>query len=254
MKRNLIVICIFLLNAFIGFNQIQIGGSQPKKQQKAKSEKPHKQLLNDSIDNKMKLFLGATYASTFRSLEPNKNSLFADSLGERAKELSKGNWGIHLGFNSEISKYFMWEAGVSFFMNGERYHFSDVDTTHKYVNKYSWIGVPLKVHFKYDINRFRFSVGGGIIPQMQLKYRQKDDFSSRDGGSKTISTKTIEGMNTFGISGIVNAGVHFNISKRVGIYALFEYRHQLTNSFLKTKPYNHKGTSTGVNFGITFGI
>lgn len=252
MKR--ILILFFFLNNLTSFTfgQIQIGGNQPeeKKEKKEKEKKIH----TDSTDYSMRVFFGTTYANTFRVLEPNKDELFADSLGSRADEKNRSYWSFHLGFSSDISRYFMWEAGISFLRNGEQYSFSDVDSSHTYTNRHSWIGVPIKFYFKHDMNRFRIQVGAGVIPHMQLKYKRTETYVNQNGTTTTNEVKTINGINTFGVSVIGNAGFHYSLSKRVGVYAMFEYRHQLTSSYWKTNPYIHKGTAIGANFGLTFGI
>lgn len=252
MKRILILsFFIHILTSF-SFGQIQIGGSQPEPV-KEKKEKV-KKVRNDSTDYSMKVFAGTSISSTFRRLEPNKNDLFADSLGSRANEKSKAYWSFHLGFSSDISRHFMWEAGVSFLRNGEQYNFPQNDSTHTYTTRHSWIGVPIKFYFKHDFNKLRLQVGIGAIPHMQMKYKRTDSYVQQDGTRITNDLKTINGMNTFGVSVIGNAGIHYSLSKRTGIYLMFEYRQQLTSSYWKTNPYIHKGTAIGANFGLTFGI
>lgn len=257
MKRILILLFFINILTSFGFGQIQIGGNEPKGK-KAKKEKSLQQAQskepNDSTEYGIRVFLGTTYGSTFRTLTTNKNDLFGDSLGVRADETSRPAWSFHLGFTNDISKYLMWEAGVSFIQNGERYRFSDMDTSHTYSAKYSWIGVPLKLYFKHDFNKLRLQVGVGAIPHMQLKFRKTDVFTNREDVETTVETKTTTGMNNFGISAVGNIGVHYSITNRFGVYALFEYRHQLTSSYLKTYPYVHRGTSIGANFGLTFGL
>lgn len=252
MKRILILLFFINILTSFGFGQIQIGGNEPKGK-KMKNEKAKKD-PNDSTKYDIRVFLGTTYANTFRTLTPNKNELFGDSLGVRANETSRPAWSFHLGVNNDISKYLMWEAGVSFIQNGERYHFSDTDTSHNYSAKYSWIGVPLKLYFKHDFNKLRLQIGVGAIPHMQLKFRRTDVFTNREGVETTTEIKTTTGMNNFGISAVGNIGVHYSITNRFGVYATFEYRHQLTSSYLKTYPYVHRGISIGANFGFTFGL
>lgn len=252
MKRILILLFFINILTSFGFGQIQIGGNDPQ-DKNGKKEKVKKD-PNDTTKYGIRLFLGTTYAGTFRTLAPNKNDLFADSLGIRANETSRPAWSFHLGITNDISKHLMWEAGISFIQNGERYSFSDTDTSHSYSAKYSWIGVPLKLYFKHDFNKLRLQVGIGAIPHMQLKFRRTDVFKNQKGVETTVETKTTTGMNNFGISAVGNIGVHYSITNRFGAYVLFEYRHQLTSSYLKTYPYIHRGTSIGANFGLTFGL
>ncbi len=252
MKRIIILIVFINILTTFGFGQIQIGGDQPK-EKKEKKEKVKKD-PNDSTEYSLRLFVGTTVAGTYRTLEPNKNELFADSLGVRADEKSLTRWSFQLGFTSDINKSLMWEAGVAFMQNGEQYSFSATDTSHNYTSRYSWLGVPLKLYYKHDFNKLRLQVGAGVIPQMQMKFRREDTFLNREGTNSTVETKTINGMNTFSISAVGNIGLHYSITNRFGAFVQFEYRHQLMSSYLKTYPYIHKGTSIGANFGLTFGL
>lgn len=253
MKQIFITLFLITFLTSFGFGQIQIGGEQPKAK-KGKHQQTKKE-PNDSTVYDLKVFLGASFGSAYRTLTPNtKNPLFADSLGERENETRSKSWGVNLGFTSDISKYFMWEAGVSLFQNGEKYSFQAVDSSHSYTSKYSWIGIPLKIYFKYDLKKLRIQAGGGIVAQMQFKYRQQEEFVNSKGTTTTSEIKTVKNVNSFGISAIANAGIHYSITKRFGAYLLFEYRHQLTPSHLKTYPYIHKGTAIGANVGFTFGL
>lgn len=255
MKRILILgFFISILTSFVS-GQIQIGGSQPKapKSSKSKKDKTIKS-VNDTTVYSMKVFAGTTFGTTYRTLEPNKNELFADSLGYRADERSKAYWSFHIGFTSDINKHLMWEAGVSFMRNGEQNSFSSPDTSYNYVNRHSWIGVPLKLYFKHDLKKIRFQIGVGAIPHMQLKYKSVGMYTDINGKEISTELKTIKGMNNFGVSLIGNAGIHYSFTKRIGMYLQFEYRHQLTSSYWKTDPYIHRGTVIGANLGLTFGL
>ncbi|MCO5260157.1 MAG: hypothetical protein M9916_08440 [Crocinitomicaceae bacterium] len=251
MKHIFLSFFFITILTFFGYSQIQIGGNETKKEKKQKEKK--ERVEKDFYD--MRAFLSANYGSAYRTLKPNtKNSLFADSLGERANETRSTSWGVNLGFNSDISKYLMWEAGFSYFQNGEKYSFKDTDTSHTYTSKYTWIGIPLKLYFKYDLKKVRFQFGGGIVAQMQFKYRQNDEFVDHFSKTTTSEVKTINNVNTFGISAVANAGIHYSFTKRFGGFIQFEYRHQLTPSHLKTYPYIHKGNAIGATIGFTFGL
>lgn len=248
-----LLVFISILTSF-SFGQIQIGGDQPKstKTQKQKAPKTPK---SDTANYDLKVFLGTTIASTYRTLAPAKDPLFAEELGSRVDEVSKAAWSYHLGFSNDINRFMMWEAGISWLRNHEQYLYTvEGDTTHNYTSKYSWIGMPIKLYFKYDFKKVRFVVGGGFSPQIQMKFRKDEVFVDSYATETTNKIKTINGMNTFGISAIANIGIHYNITNRFGLYLTAEYRHQLTNSHTKTFPYIHKGTAIGANFGLAFGI
>jgi len=253
--RHILISFVFIniLTSF-SFGQILVGGNQPTAKEKKAKVTTQKNKISDSTIFNTKVFLGAGVGSTFRSLKPNSNELFADSLGARANETARTGWNFNLGFTTDLNKYLMMEGGVSYFFNGEKYNFQDTDTSHTYDSKYSWIGVPLKLHFKYDIKKFRISLGAGVIPQMQLKFRQESTTVDRLNMSTENSLKTTHGMNSFSISAIGTLGFHYNITRRFGAYLNVDYRRQLTSSYQKTNPYNHQGTAFGGTIGFTFGI
>lgn len=251
MKRFLIVIFFINILTSFGFGQIQVGGNQPK----IKKEKSVKKTIDgEEKPSETRVYLGTGVSSTFRTLEPNKNELFAESLGVRADETNYTAWAFHLGFSTDISKYLMWESGISFLRNGEKYAFSETDTSHTYTSKYSWIGVPIKLYFKHDISKFRLQAGVGVIPQMQMKFSKNEIFKNSNNVESVVETKTINGMNNFGVSAVANLGFQYNLSPKFGVFVQFEYRHQLTSSYLKTNAFIHRGTAIGSNFGVVFGL
>lgn len=253
--RHILISFLFIniLTSF-SFGQILVGGNQPKEKEKKAKTVTQKSNISDTTVFNTKVFIGVGAASTYRSLNPNSNELFADSLGTRVNETPRIGWNFNLGFTTELNKYLMLEGGISYFFNGEKYAFKDSDTSHTYDSKYSWIGVPLKLHFKYDIKKFRISLGAGVIPQMQLKFRQESTTIDKMNITTDNTLKTSNGMNSFSISAIGTVGFHYNITRRFGVFLNIDYRHQLTSSYLKTNAYNHKGTAFGGTLGFTLGI
>lgn len=251
MKRHFLYFIFTLFISSLSFSQIQVGSKKTKeKHSKSKTIK-----AGDTTSFDFRAFIGSSYGRTFRSLNENtKNPLFSDSLGERSNETPLNTWSFQLGFRSDISNYLMWEGGLSFMQNGESYSYTATDTMHSYESKYSWIGVPLKLYFKYDFGKFRTAFGVGVVPQMQLKFKRVDTFVNSNNTESTIKTKTINELNTFGVSVVGNVGIHYLFTSRIGLYLFFEYRQQLTPSHIKTYPYIHKGNMLGANFGLTIGI
>ncbi|HNR85935.1 MAG TPA: hypothetical protein PKN22_02685 [Taishania sp.] len=253
MKQILIFLIFTNILTTFSYSQIQIGGDEKAAKKEKKKKEKVKPVEKDFYD--FRVYVSGTLGSSYRLLKPNtKNPLFMDSLGQRANETRSMGWGTTLGFTSDLSKYLMWEAGFSYFQNSEKYSYQATDTSHTYTSKYTWIGIPLKLHFKYDLKKVRFNVGAGVLPQMQFKYKQDDEFVNHNGKTTTSSVKTIKDVNTFGISVVANAGIHYSFTKRFGAFLQFEYRQQLTPSHLKTYPYIHKGNNIGATFGFTLGF
>ncbi len=250
MKRYLILLTF--LHSLTSFGQIQIGGEQEKekKEKEEKQKAPKVEKEQAPVDGSTEVFLGANWSATDRVLNVN-NNIFGDSLGERAKETGLNTWSFGLGMRNQINKYLMWEGGITFLRNGEQYRFEGTDTSYSYISTYSYIGMPIKLYYTYGVNRFRLQVGGGVIPQMALKFRQDISYRTSEGSEDSEEVKTKDGQSSFTVSLVANVGVHYELGSGWGIYLQPEYRYQLGSTYLKTEPYKHYGTALGLSFGLT---
>lgn len=251
--KSILFSSVFILLLANTQAQIIVGGDAPKKVNEPTKEKKEKS-TKEYTPSGVRAFFSTTVASTYRVLVPNKNELFAEPIGERANEVAQTKWSYHVGFSSDIGKHFMWEGGVSLLRNGESYSYKFSDSTHNYTSNYNWIGVPLKLYFKHDFDKFRIQIGAGLIPQMQLKFRRTDNFITTQGLRLEEKFESTTINQSFGLSGVINAGVHYALAPRFGIFAQFEYRYQMTNSYFVRHPYDHRATSIGCNFGFTIGL
>lgn len=248
MKQLLFFSIIFVAlssNAQIELNKETTKETKKTKKKEEISEDSDKQRSTD-------VFFQGNWSFTNRKLEPN-DGLFGDSLGERAKELGVGAWGAGVGLRSVINQWLTWEGGISFFQNGETYDYQDElsDSSYSYTNNYMYIGMPIKLYFTYG-DKWQLMAGVGVVPQMFLQYRQTSHYTAMDGtASEEEKLKTKIGYNSFVISAAFNLGVKYQVSDRVGLYFIPEYKHQLTSSYSKISSYKHFGRSLGANFGLS---
>ena len=134
--------------------------------------------------------------------------------------------------------------------NGESYLFEGPDTLHSYTTTYSYISMPVKLYFTYGDN-LRLLAGGGLIPQMFLKYKQ-DRVWINSVNTETKETFTTQnGYNSFVLSAVANVGVQLNMGKKVSLLFMPEYRIQLTSTYEKQAAYRHYNKALGFNMGLT---
>jgi len=249
MKKAFII--LVFLNSLTTFGQIKIGGEEEtvKKDNKTKTEKAKG--ASDSLISaeRTEIFIGFNRSSTFRNLVEN-NNIFGDSIGARADETSVGKWSFSLGVRSKLNKYLMFEGGISYLQNGEKYEFQGTDTSHTYTNSYKFIGMPIRLYGVFGQKKWRFQIGVGAIPQMALKFEQNATFIDSNNKETTVDIKSKIGMSSFVFSVAANAGVQYEFLPSWSLFVMPEYRFQLSSSLLKTSKFKHFGNAFGVGFGI----
>lgn len=245
---NRILILSFFFISLTSFGQIQVGGDV-KEEKPEKKEKPVKQVEEKKSDDATEVFFGANWSKTNRRLETNKN-IFGDTIGARSNEIGIGAWSVGLGIRTKLNKFLLFEGGISYLQNGETYNFQGTDTSHSYTNKYSFIGMPLKLYYYYEVKDFRFQIGIGGIPQMSLKFKQNSTTVDTEGTETSESIETKVGMNSFVISAVANVLIQYEFMPTWGIYVSPEYRTQLNSSYLTSDKFKHYGNAFGVSFGL----
>jgi len=243
LKITLGFACFFMhvtLNA-----QIEISKETEKKK---KVEKPKKE-----IDNGTEIFFISNWSSTNRKLQENqkKDGLYGKPLGERANENKLNIWSFGIGMRNRIGTYLSWEGGLSYMRNGESYLFEGVDTSYQYQTTYSYICMPVKIMYTYG-DKVKLLAGGGVVPQMFLKYRQDREWTTALNATEKKTEKTSSGYNSFVVSAVLNIGVQLNMGKRTSLLFMPEYRFQLSSSYEKIDPYVHFGRAIGFNMGLTY--
>jgi hypothetical protein len=217
------------------------------------------QLINVSVeknksndkDTGSSVYLEAGIFSVSRTLEANSNFL-NKPLGERANETKINLWSYSIGMVAPISKYFVFDGGLSFVQNGEQYSWqsSSNDSTFNYQTKYRYIGMPLQLKFHTGKNVV-FFFEGGLLPQMQVGYLQTQNWTDSLGGKEEARIENYNNLNSFVLSAIGSAGIVLNFQNNLGFRLSVQYRHQLTDSYSKFNGYLHKSSAIGVTFGLT---
>ncbi len=246
MHRILIIFIFFI--SLTSFGQIQIGG-ETKEEKPERKEKPAKVVVEKKSDDAIDVFLGTNWSNTYRRLETNKN-IFGDSIGSRENEVGIGAWSFGFGIRTKLNKFLLFEGGISYLQNGEKYSFEGVDTSYSYTNKYSYIGMPLKLYYYHQFKDLRIMVGVGGIPQMALKFHQESKTVNSKGDEQTEKIKTKVGYNSFVLSAVANIGIQYEFMPTWSIYLIPEYRVQLNSSYLTSNKFKHFGNAMGLSFGL----
>ena len=192
------------------------------------------------------------WSNTYRTLKVNEG-LFASPIGVRADEESSNFWSFGIGFQSDISKHFMWEGGMAYQRNGEKYSFEQLDTMYSYNTQYSYISMPIKLYYKTG-QSFKLVAGVGVVPQIFIGYKQNVNWENSSGseGSESITSKV--GYNSFVLSTVFNLGTEIEMNEKWSLLILPEYKLQLTNTYGKKASYKHFARAIGFNMGLLIKI
>ena len=118
---------------------------------------------------------------------------------------------------------------------------------YEFVNRYTYMEIPLIVNYEIKKNKFSYVVGGGLITGVFLNAKGKG-ISLDD---EVVSLEDLPFMK-LNLSGIVNAGVHYHLNPKMSI--LFEgvYRRNFNsiynNSYFLEQRFNSFGLKLGMRY------
>ncbi len=251
MKRNLYTLLVgFLWVSAPVFAQIEVATPAPEEKEEAVA-----QILPEKEGTGTTEVIGyAGWGSSNRVLieNPAKSGIFADSLGERANEGSLNIWSFGIGLRSQIHRGLWWQGGLSILRNGESYDFRDTDTSFSYQTSYTYIAMPLKLAYVYEMGIVKLYASGGIVPQMFFRYRQEQQWETKLNATGDATIKENTGYNTFVMSWVGSIGAQVKTGKNMSIFLEPEYRHQFISSYTKTDGYQHFGRVFGLNMGLVY--
>jgi len=202
-------------------------------------------------DTSSRFYFEASRLNAFRTLEPNADFLNTP-LGERANEFKLSIWNYTIGMITPLSKYIYFDGGLSILRNGEQYSWESTtsDSTYNYQTRYNYLGLPLQLKLQGGQN-FKYFIGGGILPQMYLSYKQEQQWSEAIGTKRKGEEKINNQINSFAFSWIASAGVEFQFENNFGLRFSGTYRKQINNTYSKYSDYIHKANAIGFNLALT---
>jgi hypothetical protein len=243
MKKLLIFLMVSL--SYSLFAQLEIS--------KENSEEEKDLMVIEPLPNAhSEVFILANWSKTTRELIPN-TGIFEGELGERANETGIDTWSFGIGIRNEINRFLSWEGGLSLLKNGEEYLYKELDSSYKYVNTYSYIGMPIKLLFTYG-DKFKLIAGAGVVPQMFVGLKTKTSWTNSKNVNESEEIKVKSGYNSFVVSGVFNLGGQVSLGQKLSLNIIPEYRLQLNSSFVSIDKFKHFGRSFGVNMGLSYKI
>ncbi len=241
MRTILLIILILTLSPTSYFSQIINKEGKVIKEKKTK--------------NPSYILFEANRTNSFRTLAENKQFITLP-LGERAKESPLKIWSYFLGMNTSLNRFLRFQGGISFLQTGEQYLYQGAlgsDSTYSYQTKYRYFAMPCQLTFEQG-KQLRFSIGAGIMPQLFNSYRQNQQWTTELGGKYDNTNKEGSTCNSFGLSLVSSAGLHYVSARTWGIYFKMTYRYQLTNTLTKYGDYEHFSKGLGYSIGISKNI
>lgn len=118
---------------------------------------------------------------------------------------------------------------------------------YEFVNRYTYMEIPLIVNYEIKHNKFSYIIGGGLVTGIFLNAQGKG--ISLDDEVVSLSDLPFMKLN---LSGIVNAGVHYHLNPKMSI--LFEgvYRKNFNsiynNSYFLEQRFNSFGLKLGMRY------
>jgi len=250
MMKTLFLICLFLIGLESSYGQITNSNTAPEKVKKQKKEKKEKESekSDTTLTDKSQFYLTGAYIHSYRKFE----DLSAyQSLGERYLETPINTYGLGFGTYIPLTPHLELDLGLSYVLQGEQYNFSDslTDSTFNYVNKYTHIGVPLRLKLNFGKGNLKGFVIGGLIPSSIISIQYDSKFTTKTG-SETVNDikKTTNDLASFNLVGSIGAGISYNIGD-FGFIVTPEYRYNFFNTYSGV-PVTHNLWSWGVNFGF----
>jgi len=255
--KQLAVLTLLIFSPFANQAQISTGKvgdtkkkteTEPGKEAKDPSTRydPEKNMLDFTV------FLGAGYSIGSHRLAEN-GDLFGREIGIRAEEKMVNRWTYQAGVRNRINRFLSFEAGLSIDRYGESYSFESAtsDSVYSYERSYNMLALPIQLYFTYG-KRVQFLAGVGIQPYIPLGMRT--EFTIMDSLGTDISpasdAKTIEGLNSAGISLLFSAGVQYRFSKYVSAYVIPAYSYGLTNIYSRQEPHKEWLNALNIRFGL----
>lgn len=246
--------------------QAQISGGEVKpekeKKEEEKKEKSEKKDKKDDYQRVLPPFqhenlTGSTYYFTVLGQYTNRyfedNSVYnihAEKLNETGMYLP----GVTLGTVFKIKDKFALDAGLSYFGNGEQYHYEDPnsDSTFTYSNVYTQIGIPLKLRYTIGTDVQFYAFAGGM-PLNILTIRRRSSYKSAEGvQSEELFEKFKQDFTPFNFMLMGGLGLNYYVNY-FGLTLNVEYRRHMGNTYsTDTFKRVHKMYGIGINLGLTY--
>jgi len=247
-KLQLFYLIIFSFTSFNTFTQIITETEDKEEKNKALKKKN----FEVSDTNKTELLFSFFSSYNNRNLSTNDYP-FGKELGERVNETSIWTTNYSIGFRQYINNHFNFEGRLAFISTGEQYEYKSAtnDSTYNYVQKYSYIGMPLSINY-YTGKKLKFLLGIGLTPQIFVNSNKHTTWTTSDNQNSDETLKTKQGFNYFNLGTTIQTGINYQFNEKWSFEILPTFRNQIFSSYLKTSNFKHWNYQLGIQYGLNF--
>ena len=130
------------------------------------------------------------------------------------------------------------------------YDTSFTSTDYSFSNTYKWIEIPLLIGREFSKDRFSFSVATGI--SYGFLTGSKASILHYDNTSIIVIDKNQAPLKNGMFNYILQVGVDYTLTKKIGIICQPMFRYNLNSMFNKSYPVDQKYYSVGINCGLRY--
>lgn len=217
-----------------------------------------------------KVQIGVTFSPDycFRTLKNNNGSSASNHVMQSRNDCEIGKVGYTTGFNVifNVNKKIGIEAGIQYSNKGyqtkiqeltsidmidPKYGFINVSpgtqTQLKFIYKYYYIDIPLKVNFSFGKKKISLITSAGLTTNILVK-----ETSTCVLGSDKSSYSTVDGYNKVNVSPIISVGINWKLNNRNNIRIEPTFRYgvlKIINTHVTGYLWN-----AGLNISYYFGL
>jgi len=220
-----------------------------------KSEETEKEVVKEtdkesSDKSGVEIYVGFNPNYTYRTLAEN-DGLFSQPIGERANEIGEWISSYEMGIRNDLGGNFQLQLGVGFAQNRESYSFesNEQDSVFRYVNTYRHISFPIRVNYVYG-DAIALYGAIGFMPKAFLSLQNIETTLDINNQENDLTTIDKDGFNFIVLDVMATLGTKIEFNENYGIFAAFEARQQLTNTYSNQSPYIRRPYALGFSMGI----
>ncbi|MCF8296350.1 MAG: hypothetical protein K9J13_02295 [Saprospiraceae bacterium] len=135
-------------------------------------------------------------------------------------------------------------------ITGVDYDTTFANTNYSFLNTYKWIEIPILVGREFSKDRFTFSIATGI--SYGFLTGTTGSILHYDNRSIIAIDKNKAPFKNSMFNYILQAGIDYTITKKIGVVCKPMFRYNLNSMFDKTYPIDQRYYSLGVNCGLRY--
>lgn len=220
-------------------------------------------LNNNQFQEPKRFFIGFSFSTDydFRSLK-NKDGSSSSSfvLANRNNfEIGKIGYTTGVNFLMNFTAHVGLETGVQYSNKGYKtknnaFIYQQPDSSlplkGKFIYKFHYIDIPLKINFTSGKNKFRFISSAGLIANIFVKETQQATYEYASGQTIKKSTSAKAGFKTLDISPLISIGILYKLNNKSFLKAEPTFRYGIIN--ITDTPVTDYLWNAGLNIGYYY--